>query len=89
MANIKITEISTPGCSHCAEAHRFLEQEVKPKYPNVEIEYVSVLDPRGQELVSRHMIFASPGILINDQLFATGGINKKEFLRKVEELSKS
>lgn len=85
---IKVTEISTPGCSHCAEARKFLEEEVKPKYPNIEIEYVSVLEPAGQELISKYMIFASPGILINDQLFSTGGINKKDFIKKIDELSK-
>ncbi len=88
MASIKVTEISTPGCSHCAEAKKFLDEEIKPKYPNVEIEYVSVLEPKGQELVSQHMIFASPGILINGELFSTGGINKQEFIKKIEELSK-
>lgn len=88
MNQIKVTEISTPGCSHCAEAKNFLEEEIKPKFPNVEIEYVSVLDPRGQELVSKHMIFASPGILINDELFSTGGINKKEFINKINQLNK-
>lgn len=88
MANVKITEVSTPGCSHCAEAKKFLEEEIKPKYPNVEIENISVLEPKGQELVSKHMIFTAPGILINDELFSTGGINKQEFIKKIEELSK-
>lgn len=85
--SIKITEISTPGCSHCAEAKKFLEEEVKPKFPNVEIEYVSVLDPRGQELVSQHMILASPGILVNGELFSTGGVNKPELIQKIQELT--
>lgn len=85
---IKVTEISTPGCSHCAEAKKFLEEEIKPKFPNVEIENISVLEPAGQELVAKHMIFTAPGILINGELFSTGGINKQEFIKKLEELSK-
>lgn len=89
MANIKVIEVSTPGCSHCAEAKKFFEEEIIPKYKNVEIENLSVLDPRGQELVSKHMIFASPGIIINDELFSTGGIDKKKFTQKIEELSKN
>lgn len=83
---IKVTELSTPGCSHCAEAKKFLEEEFKPKYPEVKVEYVSVLDPVGQELVQKHMIFASPGIIINDELFSTGGLDKKKFLSKIDEL---
>ncbi|HYE22127.1 MAG TPA: thioredoxin family protein [Verrucomicrobiae bacterium] len=88
MANpIKVIEVSTPGCVHCAEAKEFFEKEIKPKYPNVEIVNVSVLDPAGQELVGKYMIFASPGIIINDQLFSTGGVSKTEFIKKIEELS--
>ncbi len=88
MANlIKVIEVSTPGCVHCAEAKEFFDKEIKPKYPNVEIKNVSVLDPEGQELVSRHMIFASPGIIINDELFSTGGVDKSGFIKKIEALS--
>lgn len=88
MNQIKVTEVNTPGCSHCAEFKRFFESEIRPKYPNVEIEYVSVLEPKGQELVGKYMIFASPGVIINDQLFSTGGVDKKGFIKKIEELSK-
>jgi glutaredoxin len=86
---VKVQELSTPGCSHCAEAKDFLEHEFKPKYPQVKVEYVSVMDPAGQELVSKYMIFASPGIIINDELFATGGLDKDKFINKVNELLKS
>ncbi len=85
---VKITELSTPGCSHCAEAKKFLEEEFKPKYPQVKVEYVSVMDPGGQELVSKHMIFASRGIIINDELFSTGGLDKSKLINKVEQLLK-
>jgi glutaredoxin len=87
--DVKIQELSTPGCSHCAEAKKFLEEEFKPKYPQVHVEYVSVMDPVGQELVQKHMIFASPGIIVNDVLFQTGGLDKKKLLAKVDELLKS
>jgi glutaredoxin len=87
--DVKITEVSTPGCSHCAEAKKFLEEEFKPKYPQVKVEYVSVMDPVGQELVSKHMIFASPGIIVNDELFSTGGLDKNGLLKKVDELLKA
>lgn len=86
---VKVTELSTPGCSHCAEAKKFLEEEFKVKYPQVKVEYVSVMDPAGQELVQKHMIFASPGIIINGELFATGGLDKKPFLAKIDELLKA
>ncbi len=86
--DVKITELSTPGCSHCAEAKKFLEEEFKPKYPQVKVEYVSVMDPAGQEMVQKYMIFASPGIIINNELFSTGGLDKAKLINKVEELLK-
>jgi glutaredoxin len=87
MAKVKIIEVSTPGCVHCAEAKKYIDEEIRPKFPEAEIENVSVLDPRGQELVSKYMIFASPGIIVNDELFSTGGIDKSKFLNKITELS--
>ncbi len=87
--DVTVQELSTPGCSHCAEAKKFLEEEFKPKYPKVKVEYVSVLDPVGQELVQKHMIFASPGIIINGELFSTGGLDKKPFLKKIDDLLKA
>lgn len=86
MAKVKVIEVSTPGCVHCAEAKKFLDEEIKPKFSDVEIENVSVLDPKGQELVSKYMIFASPGIIINDELFSTGGIDKAKFTKKIQDL---
>lgn len=83
---VKIVEVNTPGCSHCAEFKKFYETEIAPKYKNIEIEFVSVMDPKGQELVSKHMIFASPGIIINDELFSTGGVDKKKFIEKITAL---
>jgi glutaredoxin len=86
MAAVKVIEVSTPGCVHCEEAKNFFNTEIKTKFPQVEIENVSVLDPRGQELISKHMIFASPGIIINDELFSTGGVDKAKFIKKIQEL---
>jgi glutaredoxin len=86
---VKIQEVSTPGCSHCAEAKKFFEEELKIKFPQVKIEYVSVLEPAGQELVSKHMIFASPGIIVNGELFQTGGLDKEKLVAKVVELLKA
>jgi glutaredoxin len=86
---VKVQELSTPGCSHCAEAKEFLEHEFKPRFPQVKVEYVSVMDPAGQELVQKHMIFASPGIIVNGELFSTGGLDKDKFVAKVQEMLKA
>ena len=48
---------------------------------------ISLTTPEGQEMVSKYMIFASPGIILNGELFSTGGVNQKEFVEKLKELS--
>jgi len=46
------------------------------------------MTPEGQELAQKYMIFASPGIIINGELWATGGFNKEKFITRITELSK-
>ena len=41
------------------------------------------------EMVKKYMIMASPGIIINEELFSTGGVNKEKFEAKLKELSLS
>lgn len=56
-------------------------------WPNVTYQNISVVSPEGQEMVGKYMIFASPGIIINGDLFSTGGFNRDSFLAKLKELS--
>ena len=87
MGNILVEELSAPGCVHCAEFERFWHS-IEKEWLNVEYKKIDVTTPEGQELVHKHMIFASPGIIINGELFATGGVNKEKFVAKLKELSR-
>ena len=86
MNEISVIELSSPGCTHCAAFKEFWEGEAAD-WSNVNFKEVSLTDPEGQELVQKHQIFASPGIIINGELFCTGGVNEEEFLAKLKELS--
>lgn len=86
MNKIIITEITSPGCVHCAEAKKIFEQDIKPNFPEVEIEYVDMLTERGQQLIQEHGIMSSPGILVNGELFAMGGLDKNKLIKKLKEL---
>ena len=86
---ITVTEITSPGCSHCARAREFLKGKFKELHPDVEVEYIDVTTPQGMALIQKHMIFASPGILINSELFSTGGFDQEKFLKKIEEVKLS
>ncbi len=86
MKEVKLVELSSPGCHNCA-AFKEMWEEIKGDWSNVNFTEVSLVDPAGQELVQKYQIFASPGIIINDELFSTGGVNKDDFINKLTELS--
>lgn len=87
MSTIVLEELSSPGCHNCA-AFKKLWEEIKGNWPNVTFKEISITEPAGQELVLKHQIFASPGIIINGELFSTGGVNKDDLIKKLTELSK-
>ena len=86
MTEIVLEELTSPGCHNCAAFKAFWEEE-KVNWPDVKFSEVSIVDPEGQEMVQKYQIFASPGIIINGELFSTGGIDKEKFLDKLKELS--
>ena len=86
MKEIILEELSSPGCHNCAAFKEFWEGE-QANWPNVKFTEVSLVDPAGQEMVQKYQIFASPGIILNGELFATGGVDKEAFLEKLKELS--
>jgi glutaredoxin len=83
---IKIVEITSPGCSHCAAAKKILEGDIRTQFPDVDIQYIDVLTPEGQKLVGEFGIMSSPGVLVNGELFAVGGLDKNKLIAKIKEL---
>ena len=86
MKEVHLQELSSPGCTHC-KAFQDFWHSIEKDWSNVKFEDVSITTPEGQELAQKHMIFASPGIIINGELFSTGGVDQKKFLEKLKELS--
>lgn len=86
MKTVSLDLLTSPGCKIC---HSFLEywKEFSKDWPNVSFKDISVVTPEGQELVQKFMIFASPGIILNGELFASGGFDKDKFTAKLKELS--
>lgn len=82
---ITIQLVSTPGCTHCEEVRKVLN-EVRPQYPQMQIQELDATNPDGLELVMKHGILASPGVIINGELFTTGGINKGGLVKKLDSL---
>ena len=86
MMDISVEMLTSPGCHNCEVFATFWETE-KENWPKVSFKEVNITEPEGQEIAQKYMIMASPGILINGELFSTGGVNQKEFLEKLKELS--
>lgn len=86
MAKVKITEITSPGCVHCAEAKKIFEEEIKPNFPEVEVEYIDMLTEEGQKLIEVHGIMSSPGILVNGEIFSMGGLDKNKLIEKIKSI---
>ncbi|MEK7643638.1 MAG: thioredoxin family protein [Patescibacteria group bacterium] len=86
MKQVSLDVVTSPGCTHC---HAFLEywKTIAKDWPNVTLRDLSVTTPEGQELVSKHMIFSAPGIILNGEIFASGGVDQKQFVEKLKVLS--
>ena len=86
MKEVVLEELTSPGCHNCAAFKEFWDAE-EANWPNVQFKEVSLTTPEGQEMVQKYQIFASPGIILNGELFSTGGVDKEKFLAKLKELS--
>lgn len=75
-----------PGCHICRQFEEFWKT-AQSDWPNVEFKKYDVTAPEGQALAQKFMIFASPGIILNGELWATGGFDKNKFINKLKELS--
>jgi len=80
---VLLQSISVPGCVEC---RKFDEWWLKnsASFPNVKYEKIVIgEDPRWQELVLQYQIMTSPGIVINGELFSTGGVNTEKLSKKL------
>lgn len=82
---INVQFVTVPGCYECAKAKKIFE-EIKPQYPEMKIEEIDATTPKGMEMTQKYSIMASPGIIINGELFSTGALNKEDFVKKLNEL---
>lgn len=82
---IKLTLVTREGCVHCAQTKEILKK-IKPEFPELAIEEIDMTSPKGQELIAKYSIMASPGIIINDELFSMGGTTEKELQDKFTEM---
>ena len=86
MREITLEELTAPGCRICELFEEFWHS-IESQFPNVKYVNISVTTPKGMEMIQKYEIFASPGIVINGELFSTGGFDKEKFIQKLKESS--
>ncbi|MEK7108571.1 MAG: thioredoxin family protein [Patescibacteria group bacterium] len=88
MKPVSLEVLHSPGCQICRAFDDFW-QGIAKDWPDVTYKKLDVTTPEGQEMVQKHMIFSSPAIVLNGELFAMGGFDKEKFLIRLKELSES
>ena len=81
----KIQFLTMPDWHNCEAAKKILD-EIVLDFPNVEIEEIDMTTPEGQKFVQKYSIMSSPGIVINKELFSTGGVDKEKLVEKLKSL---
>lgn len=82
----KVQFLTMEGCHNCAAAKKIFD-EVLPDFSKVEVEEVNMTTPEGQKLVQEYGIMASPGIVIDGELFSTGGVDREKLIEKLKSLT--
>ncbi|HEY4509786.1 MAG TPA: thioredoxin family protein [Candidatus Paceibacterota bacterium] len=88
MKPVVVEELSSPGCHVCKQFEEFWHS-IEKDWPNVQYRNLNVVTPEGQEVAQKYMIMASPGIILNGELWSTGGFHKEKFVQKLKELSQA
>ena len=86
MKPVILEELSSPGCGICKKFEEFWHT-VEKDWPNVTYKKVDLTTPDGMQMVQKYMIFASPGIILNGELFSSGGYDQKKFMEKLQAVS--
>ena len=86
MKSVSLEVLHSPGCQICRMFDDFW-QGIAKDWPNVAYKKLDVTTPEGQEMTQKYMVFSSPAIVLNGELFAMGGFDRDKFIQKLKELS--
>lgn len=81
---ITITMVSTEGCHTCKEVKETLNK-LTSEY-DLSINEVDATTDKGQELIKKHNISSSPGLIINNEFFSSGKVTEKQLRNKFDTL---
>ncbi len=71
------------GCHNCEAAKKIFDEILPDFSGKVEVEEIDMATTEGQEIVQKYSVMASPGIIIDGELFSTGGVSKDKLVEKL------
>ena len=86
MKSVSLDILSAPGCQICKVFEEYWHS-IEKDWPNVTFRKVEITTEEGQNLAQKYMILASPGIILNGEVWASGGFDRDKFIKKLNELS--
>lgn len=86
MKSVSLEVLSSPGCQVCKVFEEYW-RSIEKDWPNVTFRKLEITTEEGQALVQKYMIMSSPGIILNGELWATGGFKQEKFIQKLKEIS--
>ncbi|WP_423792021.1 MJ0307 family thioredoxin [Methanocaldococcus indicus] len=81
MAKVKIELFTSPMCPHCPAAKRVVE-EVVSEIPDVEVEYINVME--NPQKAMEYGIMAVPTIVINGEVEFIGAPTKEALIEAIK-----
>jgi|SRR3989344_1853323 len=85
---IRIQFVTSANCAECIQVKQILK-EIKSQFPNVLIQEYDVMGLKGLKLAVKHGVLANPGIIINDEFFSAGSLDKEKLFEKIKSLENS
>jgi len=79
---IKVELVITDNCEHC-QTVRQIFADLGPAYDFKVTEHPARSD-RGHELVDKYYLRTAPGIVIDNEFFASGLVSKEEIIKRFE-----
>lgn len=80
---MKLQFLTMIDCQVCAKVKKILD-EILPQFPDVTIEEIDITSEEGQKMVQKYGIMSSPGVIIDGELFSSGGVNKEKLVEKLK-----
>ncbi len=81
MSKVKIELFTSPMCPHCPAAKRVVEEVIK-EFPDVEVEYINVME--NPQKAMEYGIMAVPTIVINGEIEFIGAPTKEALIEAIK-----